>query len=1006
MLHPTYRTFTLLLLILLTPLLSTAKLPDIDVEKRNQWVDSIMSTMDTRACIGQLFMVACYPSLGEKHLKEITKYIEKEEIGGILFSVGHPTQVAELANHFQLITEIPLLIAIDGEWGPSMRVDSTLQFPRQMPLGAVTNNQLIYDMGVEVAKQCAALGIHLNFAPVVDINSNSKNPVINTRSFGENKHKVAQKAEAYMQGMQDYGLLTCAKHFPGHGDTDKDSHKELPIVRRTKQQIDEVELYPFKQLIAKGVDGVMVAHLEVPTLEKSPNTPSTLSKAIITDMLRKSLGFNGLIYTDALNMKAIMSSHDPKQLPLQALLAGNDVLLQPKEVSAAIDVIESAIDSGKITRKEILAHCVRVLEAKYNAGLYKDQLNNIEGLIDKLNSPQAQALNNKLAESALTLVVNRDSLLPLKRLDALRIAYLEVGKDKGSVFKERMEQYARISSFSFPEKPTKVLLDKLEKDLSAYNLIIVGYHKANSQPQYSFGTDTQSLAFIEKLKATKKVVLDFFGTPYGIAKFSTPERFAAILVSYNNLPESQDRSAQAIFGGVTISGTLPVTVSKNYPESFGIAQSRQTRLKYAIPEELGIDGSQLKGIDSLVNLAIEQQAMPGCQVLAAHKGVVFYQKAFGRHRYDSLSLKVKLSDLYDMASVTKITATIPLVMRLKDRGTLNLDSTLGKYLPTLPSDKQGLVIRDILTHRSGLQAWIPYYKAFYKIKGGQPLFSDTSSTTYPNQLLNEPLFLNKSAYLDSAYFSRKRSSRYTISVSDSLFATTAVPDYVRKATDEAVLFEKKYRYSDMGLMYMQRAVEAIYKRPLDKLDDSLFYRPLGMNRSAFKPLERFNKNEITPSEQDLIFKKQHVQGTVHDPAAAMLGGVSGHAGLFSNANDMAKLLQLYLNKGEYGGERYFSAATMDEFTRYQFPESGNRRALGFDKPELNTKSNVCPEVSTASYGHSGFTGTFVWVDPERELVYVFLSNRTYPDSNNPKLSRLNVRTEILRMLINAIDGKK
>lgn len=996
----------LLLCLLILPVVRLSAQNVVDTTMRRQWVDSVLNRLSTRERVAQLFMVACFPTLGEKHIEKIRKQVKEEKIGGIMFSVGHPTQIVELGNQFQVLSEVPMLFAVDGEWGPSMRVDSTLRFPRQMTLGAIENIQLIYDMGAEIAKQCKAMGIHINFAPVVDINNNANNPVINTRSFGERKEDVADKSMAYMRGMQDNGVMASAKHFPGHGDTDKDSHRELPVILHSKQRLDSLELYPFRRLVAEGVGSVMVGHLDVPTLDTSSNTPSSLSKKIITDLLRNELGFKGLIFTDALNMKAISATHNPKVVPLLALMAGVDVLLQPGEVASAIDTIVNAVDSGLVSYAVLDEHCRRILEAKYNAGLYRGELTKTEGLYEKLNSVEAQALIYRLVEASLTLVSNRKDALPLQRLDTLKLAYLEVGK--GQPFADRLGCYASVAKFTMPDKPTQATLAKLEKDLAPFNFIIVGYHEADSRPQKNFGIKDTKLAFIEKLSMKKRVLFNFFGTPYAIAKLNKPEAFAAILVSNNNYPETQDRSAQAIFGAVPIKGRLPVGVSKRYPEGWGIELAEQVRLKYALPEELGVESERMLEIDSLILHAIELGAMPGCQVVAAHKGVVFYNKSFGRHTYEESSPTVKSTDLYDVASVTKVTATLPSVMKLVDERQLGLDDRLGQHLANLEkTNKADLVVRDILTHQSGLQAWILYYKHYLLPKRkGEEIFSNTKSSEFPLQLLNQPIYLSRNYFVDTASFSHKQSKRFSVAVSDKLFATSSVSAYVRSATDGSPLEEKVYRYSDMGLMYMQRLVEQISKKPLDVYTEKSFYAQLGMTRTSFNPLKRFPKNQIIPSEKEDIFLQQTIQGTVHDPAAAMLGGVSGHAGLFSTANDLAKLCQLYLNKGTYGGERYVNPEIIEEFTRYQFPERGNRRALGFDKPDLKNKGNVCPEVSNASYGHSGFTGTFIWIDPERELVFVFLSNRTYPTWKNNKLGELNVRTDLLSKFINSLDNKK
>ncbi|MDR2358487.1 MAG: serine hydrolase [Prevotellaceae bacterium] len=979
-----YGIFIIACTCLLLPVGAAAH-PTLQQERRHEqrWVDSVMNTLSLRQRIAQLFIVSVEAVAGKKNnTGKVVALIEKEQIGGVIVMKAQLSCYAENINRLQAHSPLPLLVAMDAEWGVAMRTDSVLKFPRQMMLGALSDNRLVESMGEAIAGQCKRMGVHLNFAPVVDVNNNPYNPVINVRSFGENKYNVVGKSIAYMYGLQNQGVLACAKHFPGHGDTYQDSHEQLPSVNHSLRRLDSLELYPFKVLMEGGVDAVMVGHLQVPAYD-TLKRPSTLSSSVVAHLLRDELEFSGLIITDALNMKAVTAAARKDSIALSALLAGNDILLMPDNVSASLDIIENAVKEEKISVHKINTKCRKMLSAKYRAGLNNYRPVKAEGLAADLNAPAYKALRYQLTEKALTLLHNQDSLLPLRRLDTLKIACLEIGKNEGRFFRQQLSCYAAIDTFSVGAVTGADTLRLLRKQLAPYNLIIAGYHYTDARAQFNFGVDSLMAQFLSGLAAEKKVILNFFGTPYGIKKFNSIQNFAALIVSYGNTQYSQERSAQLLFGGVAAQGSLPVSIDNLWNAGSGIKQEKTTRLHYVLPEEIGIPDARLAVIDTIMAEAIRQHATPGAQVMAIYKGNVFYHRAFGTHAYDSVSAPVTPNDVYDWASLTKISATLPVIMHLTEEGSITLSDPMGKYIPALENtNKNNLRITELLTHSSGLQAYLPFQLSFFPEREIPPL-------------------------LDPLYFSPVFSSLYPLQVADSLYASPEVAKFIRKQINASSLLQKTYRYSDWGFMYLQQAAENITGKTLDQLADSLFYHRLGMNHTGFLPLRRIEKARIPPTETDITFRMQRLQGTVHDPTAALLGGVSGHAGVFGNANDLAKLLQLYLNGGTYGGERYFSDSLVTLFTGCYACDKGNRRGLGFDKPEprKGKPSPIGGEWSLESYGHSGYTGNLCWVDPPRELIVIFLSNRSFPDDNK-KLNTLRTRPKIFAEFAYIIDELK
>ncbi|MDR2815016.1 MAG: serine hydrolase [Prevotellaceae bacterium] len=965
-----------------------------------------MKTLSTREKIAQLMMVAAYSTKTDNalHVAEVSNLIARQKIGGVIFFQGTPVRQAELTNYYQSISQIPLLVGMDAEWGVGMRLDSVPNFPFQIALGAIQDDSLIYRMGVAVAGQFKQLGIHVNFAPVADVNSAPDNPVINARSFGQNPQTVARKCLAYADGLQDNGVIACAKHFPGHGNTDKDSHSELPTLYSNRKTFERVDLFPFRKLIDGGIGSVMVGHLSVPTIDASMQM-SSLSKKLSDKLLRRKLNFKGLVFSDGMQMRAISQRYTYTEANLKALMAGSDILIYPFHVPVSIDTIESAVNSGLFPMKQLNQKCLRVLKAKYWLGLSKKAPKiNTSNLNKRLFPPSAQKLHAQLVELSMTIAADKNNFLPIKRLDTLRIAYIEVSKNnRNSMFLRVARRYASLDLYRVDQtRPADY--DSLVQKLQGYNLVLVGYMDINQRmPQRNFDMDRNFCQWLTQLAASKRTVLTLYANPYAMPKVGNPKAFESILLAYNSEEEYQRAAAHALFGANPVVGQSSVAVPKYIKIGDGVQKPTRTRLKYGTPSELDINSGRLATVDSMVLNAIKMQAFPGCQVLAAHKGVIFYHKAFGCQTYQN-ETPVTLGSLYDVASITKVTATLPVIMKMEEDSSINLGGYLGKHIALDEASGKGkLVIRDILLHQSGLQAWIPIHVAFMRpMFANQPLLSLSQSETHPFKLYTRT-YLNKFHVLDTAFFSPSYLPEYPFSVADSLYAHKGIREKVYQLIDNTPLLEKRYRYSDLGFYYLQRLVENVSGKGLDVIADSLFYKPLGMKSTTFLPLRNFDRKNIVPTEWEYSFRHQSIHGYVHDHGAATVGGVAGHAGLFSTAYDMAKMMQMFLWHGRYGDTQLLKPETVNKFTKIHV--AGNRRGLGFDKPEPDPQkaSPVCREASPASYGHSGFTGTFVWVDPKRELVYVFLSNRVHPDSNNNLITTTGVRTNILREFINAID---
>lgn len=939
-------------------------------EGQSLWVDSLYNQMSLEEKIGQLFMVAAYSNKNEAHARNIDSLIINQHIGGVIFFQGGPVRQALLTNRFQAKANVPLFVGIDAEWGLSMRLDSTYAFPWNMTLGAIQDLALIEEVGARMAKHSKRMGIHFNFAPVVDVNTNPLNPIIGNRSFGEDPENVAQKAMALTRGLQLNGVFATAKHFPGHGDTDKDSHHTLPSINHSLERMSKVELYPYKKLFKEGIVSVMVAHLNVPALEERQGYPSSISHNIVTDLLQKKMNFKGLIFTDALNMKGASSFKNPGEIDLAAFLAGNDILLFPENVPVAIEKFKEALANGSLTEARLEHSVKKILKYKYKAGLANYTPIDLENLHNDLNKPADEALHYRLMEAAMTVLKNKNKLLPLQELDKEKIAYVKLGDDDNTAFLASLRNYAEVTVVESEN------LDDLITQLRGYTTTIIGYHKSNASAWKNHNFTTKELTWLYEISRTNNVILSVFAKPYALLSVQSYTNIEGLVLAYQNSNIGQELAAQLIFGSNGANGKLPVSINQDFAVGDGLKVKPIHRLGFDIPENVGMSSAVLTNIDMIAQEVIAKKIAPGMQVLVARKGKVIYQKSFGFHTYDN-QVEVQNSDLYDLASLTKILATLPMVVKDIESGNLNLNTKLGKMLPVFAqSDKKDITLKEILTHNSGFVPWIPFYKSTLDSLTKLPsakFYSTTYSEDFPDQ------------------------------VADNLYLKKGYSEVMLQQIADSKLGTKAYKYSDFPFIILKEYLEREANNSLDELVDKQFYRSLGMNRTSFNPLRKFDVSEVVPTEDDTYYRHQLLQGYVHDMAAAMQGGVGGQAGLFSNALDVAKMMQLYLQKGAYGDERYFSEQTFEMFNHLYYDLKKNRRGLGFDKPTGDSKGPTCNCVSMESFGHTGFTGTMAWADPKTETIFVFLSNRTFPDANAPnQLSKENIRSRMQEVIARAI----
>ncbi|MGE5108795.1 MAG: glycoside hydrolase family 3 N-terminal domain-containing protein [Sphingobacteriales bacterium] len=950
-------------------------------EKAQHWVDSVFNSLTDDQRITQLIVVRL--SSFDSKTKTITwldsavtDAVKKYNIGSICLFQGGPYRQAELINYYQGIAQTPIMISIDGETGLGMRMlDSVAKLPYQLTLGAMQNESIVYEMGKVIGQQCKRIGIHVNYAPVVDVNNNPDNPVINFRSFGEDKYKVAQYGIAIMKGMQDAGVMACAKHFPGHGDVSVDSHLDLPVINKTKSQLDSLELYPFRQIFKAGIGSVMIAHLSVPAIDNTAHKPTSISYNNITRLMRNELGYHGLTFTDALDMQGVKKYYPDGEASVQAIIAGNDMLCLPGDIPAVIKKIRRSIKKKKLKWADVYAHTKRVLMAKYEYVVSNAGPIDYTNLTNDLNA-SIPAIRKSVAQNAITLLKNDNAaLFPLSKNAGKKIAYVGIGVSNENALAKRMRNDFGAEVFYFDYKADSTqAVSLMEQIKSKFGVIVTGVHNYANYPANNFTISTAAIWLLQQLESENNTITLYFGNPYAVKNSCGAKN---VLACYEDDATFQEAAADILRGLNTPRGKLPVSVCDNFKFGNGIVLTNY--LPTVNPSSVGINENKLKAIDSIATDGIIKKAYPGCVVLAVKDGKIFYEKAFGHYTYDSIE-PVSLESIFDLASVTKISATTISVMKLYDEGKLELKKTLGYYLPWVKgTDKENLPVENILLHQAGLKAWIPFYKETIDTITGIPF---------------------------NGYYDSLQENNYSIRVTDKMFMRTDWRDTMYKRMLQSPLSTpNNYIYSDNDFIFLGKIVEAISGMSLSDYVKTNFYDKLGMRSTGFKPTERFSLERIIPTEKEKYFRLHQLRGDVHDPGAAMFGGVAGHAGLFSDADDLALLWQMMLYGGAFNGQQFLKPSTIKLFTAYNSAIS--RRGLGFDKPEKDNDTRPdpypCKLASPETFGHTGYTGTCVWVDPKYNLIYIFLSNRVYPDGGtNLLLSQLNVRGKIQDTIYEAI----
>lgn len=972
----------------------------VDLSKllHHPWVDSVYQSLTAEQRIGQLLWIDVTAKNNlSKQLKD-AELIKKFRPGAIIFFEGEPLTQANLTNFYQSIASTPLLVVMDSEWGISMRLPGIMPFPYTMAMGATGDTTLIRETAHEIAFQMKRIGIHIDLGPVCDINTEPSNPIIGLRSFGESTEQVTKFSLAYMRGLQENGIMATAKHYPGHGDTKTDSHLLLPLLPYTRERLNSRELFPFRNLSDAGVGCIMTAHLNVPELDPS-GVPSSMSKIIVDGILHKEWQFKGLVITDAMNMNGARAFEKPGRLEVLALKAGNDVVEYPADLETAVKAIAEALKSKELSQEEIELKCRKVLAAKFWCGLTHSTVVETKNLLSDINSPKAELIKRKVIESSLTLLNNSQQIIPVGHLENTRIAAVAIGNEKITPFQRMLARYTRMDFFQLKMDFSDSERLELQKKLKDYDMVIAGIHsifenklrksmqagaprpERNGRP---YGV-TQGLDSICTFLSTKqRSIAVIFGNPYGLGELKSPLSMDGLLLAYQDDSLAQELSAQLIFGGIAAKGKLPVTVPGKFTMSSGIELKQKIRLKYTIPEEVGINSLKMnREIDSIVFQALGKKAFPGCNVLVAKEGKIIFHKPYGYHTYDNL-MPVRENDLFDLASVSKITGGLPAWLKLYDEGKVNPDEFVSTYYPEWKnrlfhrSNKSDITVRELLSHQSGLTPFIPFWKK--SLKDGK---------------------------ISPEWYSFEADQKHTLEVAKGLYLDNKFPESVYKTIRKSALKSRgTYVYSDLPFVMTPKITSDISGMSFIEGLDNNFYKPLGAYRITYNPDKKFTDNEIIPTEKDTYYRRQQLLGTVHDESSAVLGGISGNAGVFASANDLAKLYQMYLQMGTYGGREYLKESTMKEFSRVQFPQNKNRRGLGFDKPSLNNAvlsdkaAYPIKAASPESFGHSGYTGTFVWIDPKYQLVYIFLSNRVFPTRDNNKISDLNVRTEIQRVIYN------
>lgn len=966
----------------------------VDKKAMESWVNSTFKSLSPDERIAQLIVMAVNPR-GADAETLVKKYVADYKIGGLIYNENDIVTQAKLTNYAQSLSKVPLMITLDAEWGLSMRLENAPKFPRNLFLGAISDDKFFYEYGQEVARECKRMGVNVNFAPVLDVIDRQKT-VLGTRAYGSNPTLVGNHGVAFARGMEDGGVLSVMKHFPGHGSTTADSHLELPVINKSLQELKQYDFAPFQQYIDAGLGGCLTAHLYIPAIDKR-RVPGTMSKAYVTNLLQKKMHFNGLIFTDALGMEG--AKEVKGSVCVNAFLAGNDILLMPNEVGPEIAAIKQAIAAGKIKQKDVDARVKKILRFKYALGLDTKPQIDLANIVADINAPESKVLQRKMVASAVTVVKSANDILPLKNLNNRKIAVVVMGNENGvkSMFARRCTDYAEATVFDYNRVGS---LDALQQKIAkgGFNTVIV----CVATPAEAYMNAAKQLASAggDVIVATMchPEKLDLVGSLMG------SDKVKASLVTYGTTTTDEDYLAQTIFGGNAAKGVLPMDMKTGggvLKAGTGVTYEA-CRLGYTIPQEVGFSGDLLAKIDSVCNYGVQQKAFPGCQVVVARHGKVVCKRAYGQIDYN-VEIPVTNNTLYGLASVSKATGTLSGVMKVYDEGKIQLDEPASDVIPGLKvEDKKDMTFRQLLYHETGMPPSLNMWQMMFDPKTYNGPLIATTPNEYNTIWVMKNAYGNKKAKLRTDILSRKKTDVFNLPIAEGLWGSKATYDSIMARIYTSTLGEKKYLYSCLNFSLLANAVENVTKQPLNTFVQDGIFAPLGAYHTMYRPLEKFPQYQIAYTEVDTYLRRQHIHGYVHDELAAFSGGVQGNAGLFSNANDLCKLFQMWLNGGVYGGDRYLKQSTVATFLTSKSPNS--HRGLGFDKPRIDKPewSSTCDEASPETVGHTGFTGTCFWVDPKTDMIYIFLCNRVSPTRENPNFGRVSARTNIQSILYKSI----
>ncbi len=939
---------------------ATARKPPGRVPQE-QWIANALDTLTLEEKIEQLFILSGYDNSQPEDVRRLRQLIKQYNIGGIAFHHGNVSSQLSVTRQLQQSAALPLLIGMNVHSGLGTSLDSAITYPSFSALGAIQNESYLYDLGKEIARQCRLLGVHINISPALDI----KGGVVQGAEGGILSDDFSQafgKGLQYMRGMQDYGLIPCYIQYP----------LASPVTMTSVGG----------RAVSNAQPGKLVAQLNfMPEGGEIADKSFLLRDAIPeTYLYEKYLNLEGLVFSRPLSQL----KGDAGKLAVMALLEGSDMLLAGTEIAQAIQGIQSAIAQGQLQAEDIDRRVRKILRAKYLVGL--DGSNSLgeqpEEIKKSLTGSYAHLLKQYLYEEAVTVIHNEESLIPVRVLDTTTFASLSINLDQPgkSPFQKRLDSYAPFTHYYIQDSKKDINYNTLFDQISQFKHVMVAIYGHSSRKRPDI--DREVLTFLKFLREKTKVTVVAFTQPYSLDEL---DDFPSLICAYDDDPVVQEVVPQILFGAMGSKGRLPVHASKALSIGLGVNTRGLARLGYAEPESVGLNADTLKLIDSLAQWAIDEEATPGCQILIARKGKIIWEKGYGYQSYDK-QVPITTETIYDIASVTKVAGTMQAVMFLQERGIIELDEKLSVYLPELKgTDKEDITVREVLLHRAGLRSFVPFWAMTKDRKG-----------------------------LKTDFYRSSPEDDYNMQVASGLYAVNSLRDSVwhwaidakrlknRGRRNPSWRPEYNYRYSDLSFYILHRLVERVTNQPMDVFLEQNFYDPLGLTTLSYLPLRRFPLERIAPTEEDKHFRNSLIRGTVHDEGAALYGGVAGHAGLFSNAHDLAVLMQMNLQDGIYGGDRYFQTGTVDRFSVRQFNDS--RRGLGWDKPEyLRNGGPTAPEASYASYGHLGFTGTAVWVDPKYDLVYIFLSNRIHPSVRNTKLLTEGVRTKIQSVVYRAME---